>query len=289
MNEDQIDEKMLEGELAGVPMGEQQETEDPLNAEINQEALDASEQAAAKEPEQKLGEQAVTETPASEEAPAVEEPPQGQQAAKVDGAFAQIKRDHAAEVATLQAQIQAQKVAPQQPVVQATPLEKSPRQVYLAENPDAEYFPPSVEVAQDEWKADQSAKSVETTRQATELETVTKSLNDSYVAITDETHGVGLRTLQNLGSHLLTRSDNARIYIAGPEAGEQLHSILTKRVKDAGLYPQASSVITPTPKTKGGGPKQPAPKQEQQPTQSEEPELEEHVSQISDDLHLSKL
>ncbi len=286
MNEDQIDQKVLEGEQAGVPMSEQPGVEDPLKDELNQKPPDVSEQAAAEELELKPEEeQKAKETPAVEEVPAAEEKPvEGQQDIKVDGAFANMRRENA----TLRAQIQAQQVAPQQQAVPAAPPEKSPKQVYLAENPDAEFFPPSVDIAQDEWKAEQSAKAVESTRQSTELETVTKSLNDSLVAITDETHGAGLQALQRLGSHLLTPNDNARIYMAGPEAGEQLHSILTKRVKDAGLYPQASSVKTTTSTQKVDGTKQPATEQEQQQTQSEEPELDEHNARICDELHLSR-
>ena len=273
---EEIDKRMLEGELNVEQIQEQEKDPDPLNAELNQEALEVSEQAAAEGPEQKPEEGTGTETPAA--AAEEEKPAEGQQDAKVDGAFANMRRENA----TLRAQIEAGKVAPQQQVAPAAPPEKSPRQVYLAENPDAEYFPPSVEVAQDEWKAQQSAKAVETTRQSTALDTVTKSLNDSYAAITNETHGVGLAELTGLAGHLLTPNDNSLIYQSGAEAGEQMHSILTRRAKAAGIYPQASKTVVTKPTGVGKTPA--AQKQEQEQTQSEGPELASHVAQITNDV-----
>lgn len=269
---EEIDKRMLEGELDVEQMQEKEQEPDPLKTELSQEAIDATEQAAAEEPEKKPEEGTGTETPAAEG----QKPAEGQQDAKVDGAFANMRRENA----TLRAQIQAQQVAPQQQAAPAAPPEKSPKQVYLAENPDAEFFPPSVDIAQDEWKEQQSAKAVETTRQSTALETVTKSLNDGNLKITDETHGVGLSKLSQIAGHLLTEQDMSVIYHRGPEAGEEMHSILTRRARNAGLYPQASSAITPKP----NGDPNPTPKPKQEQNQSEDPELAPHVEQITKDV-----
>lgn len=277
MTPEEIDKELLKSAQGDVASQESESAQ--VDTALAEEALQASESAAA---EEKTVEQA-SETPAAED----EQKPEQGQAPEIGGAFAQMKRDHAVEVASLQSQIAVHNMAPQQPAVPVAPVEKSPRQKYLDENPEAEFFPPAVEIAQEQFKSDQTAKTAEVARQETELGAVTASINKAGIEITDATHGSGLQKLISIGSHLLTQNDKTSIWLAGEEAGEQMYSILTRRIRKAGIT-LPTKVVTKSPAGKTNTTTTPAQTVNQSIEESEEPELDPHVAEMCSELGIRK-
>ena len=294
MNDEEIDKKMLEAEV-GSPVIQDNE-KSPLDTELANEALAASEKAAAEEApasesEQAAEGQAGTEAEGDDEQKEVQDP-------KISAAFGKQRREYEAQIADANRRLSEtqQQLQGQQSAAAVVAPVKSPEEVWIEDHPELldEPFPARVVIEQRKFDREQTAQTQQVQSNQTRAVAAVNSVKSGLVTITDETHGVGLQSLQSIGVHLLTDNDVVLVNQAGEEAGEMLHSILKRRIKAAGgvlaevlnekLKPSAK--VPKTPKTPDGA-KPDAKKPNEQVNQNldEGPVPEAHVSQIMSDMY----
>lgn len=111
--------------------------------------------------------------------------------------------------------------------------EESPLEKFAREHPD-DVVPATVTLAESKFQQRKMLEQQQINQQQTQNVSITQAIENAASTITDETHGVGLSTLTNIGSHLLTQGDRILIAESGSKAGQVAYERLKNRVIEAG-------------------------------------------------------